>query len=255
MSKKFLSFFTVLEFNHSHSPFLSSSYPTTLRTFTHQDDTLSSVVSCFFFPLPSLSLSLSRYTHQSFLPSFLPPFLSFLPTQTGVRQQSLHSTVQHSANVPHASLQGQTAHPAGPCKAHTIPFPHAVGHEKEGTSLVNSTHRRPLPDGLEQRFLLLTFFSCPSLCFLPRTNLYPNKLLTKPAHSIINQSFDSRLRLDHRRPINGKRLSFVSRTTTFDGFPRIQNRKFDPLLSSLSLSFFLVFVPYPRSIRRWLWRR
>ncbi|KAF9946356.1 hypothetical protein BGZ70_003261 [Mortierella alpina] len=28
-------------------------------------------------------------------------------------------------------------------------------------------------------------------------------LLTKPAHSIINQSFDSRLRLDNRRPING----------------------------------------------------
>ncbi|KAF9400661.1 hypothetical protein BGX21_003770 [Mortierella sp. AD011] len=28
-------------------------------------------------------------------------------------------------------------------------------------------------------------------------------LLTKPAHSIINQSFDSRLRLDTRRPING----------------------------------------------------
>ncbi|KAG0196846.1 hypothetical protein BGX28_009689 [Mortierella sp. GBA30] len=29
------------------------------------------------------------------------------------------------------------------------------------------------------------------------------RLLTKPAHSIINQSFDSRLRLDNRRPING----------------------------------------------------
>ncbi|KAH9944318.1 N-terminal nucleophile aminohydrolase [Epithele typhae] len=28
-------------------------------------------------------------------------------------------------------------------------------------------------------------------------------LLTRPCHSIINQSFDSRLRLDHRRPING----------------------------------------------------
>lgn len=28
-------------------------------------------------------------------------------------------------------------------------------------------------------------------------------LLTRPAHSIINQSFDSRLRLDRRRPING----------------------------------------------------
>ncbi|KAL0576360.1 glutamine amidotransferase subunit [Marasmius crinis-equi] len=28
-------------------------------------------------------------------------------------------------------------------------------------------------------------------------------LLTRPAHSIINQAFDSRLRLDHRRPMNG----------------------------------------------------
>ncbi|KAF9208128.1 hypothetical protein BGZ59_010787 [Podila verticillata] len=31
----------------------------------------------------------------------------------------------------------------------------------------------------------------------------PTQLLTKPAHSIINQSFDSKLRLDTRRPING----------------------------------------------------
>jgi len=30
-----------------------------------------------------------------------------------------------------------------------------------------------------------------------------SNLLTKPQHSIINQSFDSRLRLDRRRPING----------------------------------------------------
>lgn len=29
------------------------------------------------------------------------------------------------------------------------------------------------------------------------------KLLTRPRHSIINQAFDSRLRLDLRRPING----------------------------------------------------
>ena len=29
------------------------------------------------------------------------------------------------------------------------------------------------------------------------------QLLTKPAHSIINQAFDSRLRVDLRRPING----------------------------------------------------
>lgn len=28
-------------------------------------------------------------------------------------------------------------------------------------------------------------------------------LITKPAHSIINQSFDNRLRLDMRRPVNG----------------------------------------------------
>ncbi|KAG0295956.1 glutamine amidotransferase subunit [Linnemannia gamsii] len=48
-------------------------------------------------------------------------------------------------------------------------------------------------------------------------------LLTKPAHSIINQSFDSRLRLDHRRPINGdgfgvgKFLSTISAVLVFDG--------------------------------------
>jgi predicted glutamine amidotransferase len=29
------------------------------------------------------------------------------------------------------------------------------------------------------------------------------QLLTRPNHSIINQAFDSRLRLDRRRPING----------------------------------------------------
>ena len=29
------------------------------------------------------------------------------------------------------------------------------------------------------------------------------QLLTRPAHSIINQAFDSRLRVDLRRPING----------------------------------------------------
>lgn len=31
----------------------------------------------------------------------------------------------------------------------------------------------------------------------------PLQLLTKPAHSIINQAFDSRLRVDRRNPING----------------------------------------------------
>lgn len=30
-----------------------------------------------------------------------------------------------------------------------------------------------------------------------------DQLLTRPAHSIIRQAFDPRLRLDHRRPING----------------------------------------------------
>ena len=32
---------------------------------------------------------------------------------------------------------------------------------------------------------------------------FPLQLLTRPCHSIINQAFDSRLRLDHRRPMNG----------------------------------------------------
>lgn len=36
-----------------------------------------------------------------------------------------------------------------------------------------------------------------------RESMVLSDLLTKPAHSIINQSFDSRLRLDMRNPING----------------------------------------------------
>ena len=40
---------------------------------------------------------------------------------------------------------------------------------------------------------------------LERTDVLtsPQQLLTRPAHSIINQAFDSRLRVDLRRPITG----------------------------------------------------
>ncbi|CCD25665.1 glutamine amidotransferase subunit DUG3 NDAI_0F03470 [Naumovozyma dairenensis CBS 421] len=44
---------------------------------------------------------------------------------------------------------------------------------------------------------------CRFLIFKGREPIRLSHLLTKPAHSIINQSFDSRLRLDRRRPING----------------------------------------------------
>ncbi|CDK28473.1 unnamed protein product [Kuraishia capsulata CBS 1993] len=44
---------------------------------------------------------------------------------------------------------------------------------------------------------------CRFLIFKGKKPLLLSDLLTSPAHSIINQSFDSRLRLDMRRPING----------------------------------------------------
>lgn len=44
---------------------------------------------------------------------------------------------------------------------------------------------------------------CRFMIYKGRENMLLSDLLTKPAHSIINQSFDSRLRLDMRNPING----------------------------------------------------
>ncbi|KAH3901492.1 probable Probable glutamine amidotransferase DUG3 [Saccharomycodes ludwigii] len=44
---------------------------------------------------------------------------------------------------------------------------------------------------------------CRFLIFKGTEPIRLSHLLTRPAHSIINQSFDSRLRLDRRRPING----------------------------------------------------
>lgn len=44
---------------------------------------------------------------------------------------------------------------------------------------------------------------CRFLIFKGKEPILLSHLLTRPAHSIINQSFDSRLRLDRRRPING----------------------------------------------------
>lgn len=44
---------------------------------------------------------------------------------------------------------------------------------------------------------------CRFLIFKGKEPLRLSHLLTRPAHSIINQSFDSRLRLDRRRPVNG----------------------------------------------------
>ncbi|KAH8551681.1 glutamine amidotransferase [Umbelopsis sp. PMI_123] len=44
---------------------------------------------------------------------------------------------------------------------------------------------------------------CRLLLYKGKQPIQLAHLLTKPAHSIINQSFDSRLRIDRRRPING----------------------------------------------------
>lgn len=44
---------------------------------------------------------------------------------------------------------------------------------------------------------------CRFLIFKGKEDIRLSHLLTNPAHSIINQSYDSRLRLDMRRPING----------------------------------------------------
>ncbi|ODV80599.1 glucosamine 6-phosphate synthetase [Suhomyces tanzawaensis NRRL Y-17324] len=44
---------------------------------------------------------------------------------------------------------------------------------------------------------------CRFMIYKGREPMVLSDLLTKPAHSIINQSFDSRLRLDMRNPING----------------------------------------------------
>eukprot|EP00158_Paraphelidium_tribonemae_P007224 Partr_v1_DN28159_c4_g1_i2_m56092 putative glutamine amidotransferase len=44
---------------------------------------------------------------------------------------------------------------------------------------------------------------CRFLLFTGRQPITLADLLTKPAHSIINQSFDSKLRLDLHRPLNG----------------------------------------------------
>lgn len=44
---------------------------------------------------------------------------------------------------------------------------------------------------------------CRFLIFKGTDPILLSHLLTRPAHSIINQSFDSRLRLDSRRPMNG----------------------------------------------------
>lgn len=44
---------------------------------------------------------------------------------------------------------------------------------------------------------------CRFMIYKGREPMVLSDLLTKPAHSIINQSFDSRLRIDMRNPING----------------------------------------------------
>lgn len=44
---------------------------------------------------------------------------------------------------------------------------------------------------------------CRFMIYKGRESMVLSDLLTRPAHSIINQSFDSRLRLDMRNPING----------------------------------------------------
>jgi len=55
----------------------------------------------------------------------------------------------------------------------------------KGTSPVQLSHVSLSSDSQEELFIHL------------------HQLLTRPCHSIINQAFDSRLRLDRRRPMNG----------------------------------------------------
>ncbi|KAI8374399.1 nucleophile aminohydrolase [Radiomyces spectabilis] len=44
---------------------------------------------------------------------------------------------------------------------------------------------------------------CRLLVYKGKRPILLSDLLTRPCHSIINQSFDSKLRIDHRRPLNG----------------------------------------------------
>lgn len=57
-----------------------------------------------------------------------------------------------------------------------------------------------------QRNITRTAIPCLSLILTKYSGnscLHSSQLLTRPCHSIINQAFDSRLRLDTRRPMNG----------------------------------------------------
>ncbi|XBW35212.1 hypothetical protein QEN19_000775 [Hanseniaspora menglaensis] len=58
---------------------------------------------------------------------------------------------------------------------------------------------------------------CRFLIYKGNDPIRLSNLLTKPQHSIINQSFDSRLRLDRRRPINGDGFGLAYYPTFVDG--------------------------------------
>lgn len=60
---------------------------------------------------------------------------------------------------------------------------------------------------------------CRFMIFKGREPTVLSDLLTKPAHSIINQLFDSRLRLDMRNPINGDGFGVGYYTTTGEMAP------------------------------------
>ncbi|KAK9379206.1 nucleophile aminohydrolase [Kockiozyma suomiensis] len=57
---------------------------------------------------------------------------------------------------------------------------------------------------------------CRFLIFKGRDPILLAHLLTRPEHSIINQSYDSRLRIDQRRPINGDGFGVGYYTTESD---------------------------------------
>lgn len=60
-----------------------------------------------------------------------------------------------------------------------------------------------------------------------------SNLLTKPQHSIINQSFDSRLRLDRRRPINGDGFGLAYYPTEEPSSPHMNRHQSDEILDKI----------------------
>ncbi|ODV88408.1 hypothetical protein CANCADRAFT_4545 [Tortispora caseinolytica NRRL Y-17796] len=76
---------------------------------------------------------------------------------------------------------------------------------------------------------------CRFLIFKGTEDILLADLLTRPAHSIINQSYDSRLRIDMRRPINGDGFGVGYYTPTIDAEPCIYT-SITPAWNNINLS-------------------